>query len=139
MVKDTKYELGKDALSYCGKCKMPLAHTITKLTAKGGVDRCECNTCKTSHKYRDPDKPVKAKGSTKRATKATISNEATWNEAISKAKGSFKLYEMSAKFAAGDLMEHSMFGKGVVKELIGYNKLIVIFEKSEKLLVHNRE
>lgn len=133
--KDEK--LGTELLSYCGKCKMPTNHIVNTVNKKGAPDKCECQTCKALHKYRDPDKPVKS-----RATKAkniAVSPEVAWNEAMSAAKGSSTPYKMSDQFAKGDLIEHPTFGKGVVDELIDDNKIRVIFEESEKLLAHNRE
>ena len=131
-------ELGKEILSYCGKCKMPVAHVILTVNKKGVADKCECQTCSAKHKYRDPEKPVKPRA-TKRTSKKTISAEALWNEAIAGAKGSAKTYRMSADFSEGDLMDHSTFGKGVVEGLVGSGKIKVIFENGEKILVHNRD
>ena len=138
MAKTTaKYELGKEVLSYCGRCKMPLAHTILTLTKRGLPDRCECNTCGAGHKYRDPDKPVKPRTTRKRAP--TVTPEMIWNEALADTKGPAKPYTMAAEFSQGDLMDHPTFGKGVVGELVGENKIKVIFEVAEKLLVHKTE
>jgi ribosomal protein L44E len=134
--KDNEFAVGKEILSYCGKCKKPTDHIIISLNKKEGPDKCECTKCKAKHKYRDPDKPVK-----KRATKprkATVTNEAKWNEALTTAEGPSKPYAMSGEFELGDLLEHSKFGKGVVQELIGHNKIKVIFEESEKILIQKQ-
>ena len=131
-------ELGKDVLSYCGKCKMPTNHIVTTLNKKGTVDKCQCQTCKAVHKYRDPDKPVKTRA-TKTTKKAGVSPEVVWNEAMSTAKGPSIPYKMNGDFAKGDIIEHPTFGRGIVEELIDVNKIKVIFEESEKLLAHNRE
>lgn len=139
MVTDNEFALGKEIVSYCGKCKMPLGHIIVSLTKKGTAGRCQCLTCKAVHAYRDPNKPVKAPGTGKRAgTKTAIATGISWSEAISKAKGSAKPYAMSSNFSQGDLIEHPMFGKGVVEEVNGHHKIKVIFEASSKLLVQNR-
>jgi len=140
MSNDKKKEASKskEVLSFCGKCKLALAHTIISTTKKGTVDRCECKTCGAAHKYRDPDKATKPKA--KRASKkASVSIDVLWNEAISNATGPSKPYKMSADFAEGDLIDHPTFGKGVVRELIDHNKIKVIFECSEKLMAKNRQ
>jgi len=106
---------------------------------KGGVDRCECKSCGAKHKYRDPDKPPKARAPSKRAAKKEgVPIEVQWAEAVSNAKGPSKPYEMSAEFSTGDLIDHSTFGQGVVEECIDSNKIRVVFESAEKLLAQNR-
>jgi hypothetical protein len=138
MSTDTESGLGKEILSYCGKCKTPTAHIVVSLNKKGKVDKCECQTCKAVHKYRDPEKSPPQRASTKKApAKRGASVGELWKEAISKAVGSAKPYAMHADFNEGDLIEHSTFGRGVVQELVGQNKMKVIFEEAEKLLVCN--
>lgn len=140
MVKDTEVAAGKDVLSYCGKCKMPLAHTIISLTKKGTVDKCECNTCGATHKYRDPDKPVKPRSATKRAPKKpAASSEELWNQAVADAKGISMPYKMAGEFSEGSLIDHPTFGKGVVDEIVDHNKIKVIFEEGAKVLIHKRD
>ena len=139
MSEKTQSELGKDILSYCGKCKMPMGHIIVKVNKSGGVDKCECQTCKAVHKYRDPENPVaKPKTSAKSPSKKAVPVEAVWNEAMSNATGSAKKYSMSEKFAEGSIIDHPTFGKGVVQELIGDSKMTVIFETAVKTLICNR-
>jgi hypothetical protein len=138
MSDDKKLEVGKEILSYCGKCKLALAHTIISLNKKGNADKCECNTCGATHKYRDPDKATKKRAPAKKAPKKEkISPEMIWKEAIASAKGLSQPYKMNGDFSEGDLIEHSTFGKGVVGELISDKKIRVIFEEGEKILVHN--
>ena len=140
MSSDNEIALGKEVVSYCGKCKMPLGHVIVTLNKRGHVGRCQCMTCKAVHAYRDPDKPVKAPGTGKRGSKKdAVSAEVTWANAVSNAKGTAKPYKMSAEFSRGDLIEHPMFGKGVVEEVMTQTKIKVIFETSAKLLVQNRQ
>ena len=137
MSDDAENRLGKEVLSFCGKCKMALGHLIVSVDKKGSADKCQCMTCKAVHKYRDPDKPAKAPGSGKRAAqKESVSTETLWNQACTKAKGPSKPYAMTAEFSLGDLIEHPLFGRGVVQELIGQNKIRAIFERSEKVLIH---
>ena len=136
MAKDAKIDLGQDILSYCGRCKMPLTHLIITLTKKGLPDKCECKTCKAKHKYRDPDKVSKT-GT--RIKKATLSAEAVWKEVMEAAKGPAIAYAMSGEFEEGQLLDHTSFGQGVVKELVGCNKIRVIFEAGEKLLIQKHQ
>lgn len=139
MSKDMEIAAGKDVLSYCGKCKMPLAHTIISLTKKGTVDKCECKTCGAVHKYRDPNKPVKSRAGTKSAPKKEkVSAETAWKAAVADAQGVARPYEMSEEFSEGNLIDHATFGVGVVEEIVNHNKIKVIFESGAKILIHKR-
>jgi len=137
MSEDQKFGPGQEVLSLCGKCKLALAHVIIAMKKNGSIGKCECKTCGAVHLYRDPDKPKKA-----RATKTRISKkespEVTWNRAIAEASQPAKPYAMTAEFAMGDLIDHPTFGKGVVEELIGHNKIKIVFETSTKLLIHKQ-
>lgn len=132
--------VGKEILSLCGKCKLALAHVIVTVDGAGDADKCECKTCGAVHKYKDPDKPKKTrKAGTKTPKKESVPIETLWNEAMSGAKGSSINYAMTAEFDKGDLISHSTFGQGVVQELIGHNKIRVIFNSSEKILIHKNQ
>lgn len=43
-------------------------------------------------------------------------------------------YDMNGKFRVNDLVEHSLFGRGVVKRLAGPGKIEVLFQGGKKLL-----
>jgi len=140
MAKDTEISAGKDVLSFCGKCKMPLVHTIISLTKKGTVNKCECKTCGAVHKYRDPDKPVKSRsGSKSTPKKEKVSAAGVWKEAVAGAQGMARPYEMREEFSEGNLIDHATFGMGVVEEIVNHNKIKVIFESGAKILIHKRE
>jgi hypothetical protein len=132
MGKDTQYEIGTEVLSFCGRCKLPLTHTIVSITKKGTVDRCECKTCGAVHKYRDPKK-VKGASAPKKASPQEV-----WKKAMADPKAPPKPYIMAAEFNAEDIIDHPSFGKGFVVELIEPNKLRVVFESGEKVLIHKR-
>ena len=137
MGKDQKFEPGAELLSFCGKCKLPLAHIIVAMKKNGSIGKCECKTCGAVHLYRDPDKPKKT-----RSTKPKISKEesaaASWNKAVSGASKSSNAYAMTGEFAVGGVIEHPTFGKGVVEGLIDHNKIRVVFESGEKVLIHKQ-
>src|SRR5438132_3414963 len=53
---DSKKKVGGSIDSWCGKCKMVLAHTIEAMVGEKPA-RVHCNTCKSQHAYR-PGAPV---------------------------------------------------------------------------------
>ena len=79
--------VGKEVISYCNKCKAPLAHIIVVMKDSLNIGKVECKTCKTVHAYKDPSK-VRAKKSatgTTRKKKATGKKESVadlWLEAV---------------------------------------------------------
>jgi len=126
---------GQEVLSYCGKCKLALAHVVISMNKKGNIDKCECKTCGATHKYRDPEKAAKKR--TPRAPKKTSASPAEkWNKAVSDTKRIALPYEMSGEYSEGNIIDHSTFGKGVVEENIPPNKIKVIFEEGAKILIH---
>ncbi len=139
MSNEDKEMLGRDIVSFCGKCKLVRAHVVVTVDSAGDSEKCECRTCGAVHRYKNPEKPKKVRRSSgKAAKKVVVSIETLWKDAMSGAKGSSKNYEMTSGFDKGDLIAHSTFGAGVVQELIGCNRMWVIFSGSEKLLIHKR-
>ena len=126
--------VGKEILSYCGKCKLALAHVVVSMDDKGEISKCECKTCGANHKYRDPEGVKKRKTST-RTKKETISNEEVWKQAVADAEGEAKAYAMNQSLTVGDLIDHPKFGKGVVEKLVDNNKAQILFEHNIKTLI----
>lgn len=44
--------VGRDVVSFCGRCKLNLGHTVVTVNSKGQPDRVLCNTCKSEHAFR---------------------------------------------------------------------------------------
>ena len=125
--------VGKDILSYCGKCKLALGHTIVSLESPSVVAKCKCNTCGANHKYRDPATATKKK---KRSTKKASEPLLNWADAVQNAANDKKPYTIKTKFSLGDVIDHPSFGLGVVHKIVDNKKIQVLFEKSDKTLVH---
>lgn len=145
MKEEKKLEAGNDVNSYCLKCKDITNHTIIALV-DGKVHKVECNVCKGRHNYR-PTKPEK-KGTTKnkptaRATAAASAKqakvEAHFEEMVAGRDPSVALaYDMTATFKKNDLIDHPMFGLGVVTEIVMPDKIEVLFIQETKLLLCGR-
>lgn len=135
-----KEEIGvaKEVLSYCGKCKLALAHIIVDMKNETTIGKCQCKTCSAKHNYRDPEAVAKKKTTTT-TRKPVISEAEIWQSAVSKTDGRAKPYGMDKSFNEGDLIDHATFGKGVVMKLIIDDKIEVQFEEASKLLVCSQE
>ncbi len=136
----SSFSAGKEVLSYCGKCKLPLGHTIVSMKDSATIGKVQCNTCKSIHMYKDPShkaKKVKSSTSTRKSSRKTVSVGQLWMEEMGKISGKSKPYSIREKFDAGDLIDHKKFGPGIVQNLID-DKIEVLFQHEVKLLVHGK-
>jgi hypothetical protein len=127
--KMSKKELGGTIDSWCGKCKMILAHTIEAMVGDKPA-RVHCNTFNAVHTYKanEPGKPA-------------ASGKARANRYQTLIKGSdmaaAKTYSPKGKYEPGDVLQHPSFGIGVAIAIKDGTKLEVLFEGGSKLLVHS--
>lgn len=134
----SKYAAGKEVVSYCTKCKLSLGHTIVSMKDTSTIGKVHCNTCKTTHVFKDPSQNTKkVKGTKTRARKKTLSVAELWTEQIGKAEGKAKDYTIRGNFDVGDLINHKKFGPGIVQAHID-DKVEILFQHEIKLLVHNK-
>ena len=130
--------VSQEVLSHCNKCKLALAHIILVMKDDGKIGRCLCKTCGAKHVYKDPD-AVKKKATRKRKPKAPeVPIEEVWKDALSKAQGDPKQYNIKGEFFNGEVINHPTFGQGVVDKQLDGDKIHVIFETDIKTLVQNR-
>ena len=136
----TSYSAGKEVLSYCGKCKLPLGHTIVAMKDTHTIGKVKCNTCQAVHMYKDPatkSKRAKSSSTTTRKRKKAISVNDLWIEEMGKAAGKSVKYTIRETFEVGDILDHKSFGPGIVQNLVD-DKIEVLFQHEIKLLVHGK-
>ena len=120
--------------SWCGNCKLMLAHTIEALVGDKPA-RVHCNTCNAQHSYK-ANKPGESRSATKTPRKPRASKyEITL---AGKDKSQAKRYSPKETYATGDLLDHPTFGYGVTSAVKDATKIEVIFEGGVKLLAHGR-
>jgi len=135
--------VGKDIMAYCGKCEGGRWHVIVSMLDIKTVAKVQCNTCKGQHKFKDPTMATTAKKST--ATKATKSKVKAanmsvadlWMQEMSNAARKSQPYSIRAKFSAGDIIDHTSFGPGIVQS-VKDDRIEVVFRDEIKNLVHNK-
>lgn len=141
---------GDEVDSWCTSCQLMLAHRVVALV-DGKPEKVICKTCDRRHKYR-PNPPKsrtkKAKtGSTskKKTTKKKTTRtrrkapETIWQEALAeKDMSAAKAYSMAGQFQQDDIIDHTQFGYGLVKEVRAEGKMEVVFKEGTKLLVCDR-
>ena len=97
----SKYEAGKEVLSYCGKCKLALAHVIVSMKDTNTFGKVQCKTCGATHAYKDPAtkaKKVKSKPRVPGGKTKSISVGELWTEELAKANGKAKTYSIRETF-----------------------------------------
>jgi hypothetical protein len=119
--------------SWCGKCKLILAHTIEAMVGTKPA-RVHCNTCNSQHAYKasEPGKSVARLQSSKpRASRYQGLLKGSNTETP-------KSYSPKDKYQSGDVLKHPTFGVGVTTAVKDESKIEVLFEGGSKLLVHGR-
>ncbi len=128
--------IGKNVDSYCGKCKLVLAHTI-ETVVDGKIKRVHCNTCQAQHAYR-----ANAPGARKKAAAAASSSAmptvADYDDLLKKYDSAkAKPYAPTTQFTERDLLNHTTFGLGIVTVRRG-DKIDVLFPDKPRTLIHAR-
>ena len=79
-----KLSAGNEVLAYCGKCKLKLAHTIVVMKTDEIPDKVKCNTCKSTHAFKE-NATRRRKTTTTRGKKPTTAE--VWEDKIKHAYG----------------------------------------------------
>ena len=135
---------GDNIDSWCGTCKLILAHTIEAMVGNRPA-RVHCNTCKTQHSYK-PQKPGAAAKNVRQRAQAASSGvpvERRRSSQYQKLLGGkdvslAKRYSPADHYAPGDVVNHPSFGLGVTTAIKDGAKIEVLFESGMKMLVHGR-
>ncbi|CAM2067845.1 hypothetical protein SCOR_20870 [Sulfidibacter corallicola] len=139
-----KLGVGSELESYCGRCKMVLNHRVVAMV-DDQPRRVRCLTCNSEHNHR----VAKAKTTTTRRATSSRSKAASsgskasaaskWNALVSNWDDAIaKPYNMYETFKVDDRITHVTFGKGIVTEIPGPDKMITLFESGEKMLMQGK-
>lgn len=139
-----KLSAGDIVEARCTRCREVRNHTIVAMVGEKVV-RVECNTCGGVHNYKPPvqAKPPAAPRTTGTRTESTPRKSrkdpgAEAREEWESLRPSMKTeraiaYNMEGKYKVNDLIQHPVFGLGVVKGVVP-NKIEVLFKEGIKLL-----
>lgn len=133
----------------CTRCREILNHRIVAMV-EDKVVRVECNTCGGVHNYYPPPTVKEARAtkaakepSAARASSVPRTSKKDPSEADREEWASLRPtmqidraqdYEMTGTYRINSLINHSVFGLGVIKLLIVPNKMQVLFQDGIKLL-----
>lgn len=139
-----KLSAGDSVEARCTRCRKVLNHTIVAMVGERVV-RVECNTCRGMHNYHPPaEAKAPAAGAATRKKEPVprkakkepgAADREEW-ESLQPTmdRGRAIAYDMNGKFRLNGLVEHPVFGLGVVKLLVRPNKMEVLFQGGKKLL-----
>ena len=133
---DSKKKVGGSIDSWCGKCKLVLAHTIEAMVGEKPA-RVHCNTCNAQHTYK-AQQPAAAASSTAPGSPAKARPSRYHSLLKGKDTSHARDYSSSERYAPGDIMQHSTFGFGVATAVKDGTKIEVLFEGGSKVLIHDR-
>jgi hypothetical protein len=126
------FSIGDKIEARCTKCRKNNDHTVL-VVEDDAPYKVECSVCSRQHKYRPPTIPKKT------AVKRVVDpNQAARKEWIalrpdmndSKAT----VYSMSSSYKVNALLNHSVFGLGLVQRIAGEQKVEVLFEDGKKIM-----
>jgi hypothetical protein len=124
-------KVGGDIDAFCTRCKLLLGHTVLAMTGSRPA-RVRCNTCQGEHNYRLSGEP--------RAPRAPLEKPqvTSWYALLaSKDLSRARRYSAKEKFAQDEVLNHPVFGIGLVQEVRG-DKIEVAFKADTKTLVNGK-
>jgi hypothetical protein len=120
--------------SWCGKCKLMLAHTIEAMVGNKPA-RVHCNTCQSQHAYKasEPGRTTgrAQTGKPRQSRYKVLLNDSNSAEAA-------RSYSPKETYQPGDVLKHPSFGLGVTTAVKDGTKIEVLFEGGVKLLIQGQ-
>jgi len=145
---------GDDVEAWCTRCRMDLEHRVIAVVGRD-IKRVHCLTCGSDHKYYPPRGSGASTEKAPRAVKTASDVKAlktSGERAATRARGEWttfmnqmppesvpRLYNITESYAAAEYIEHPLFGKGRVVDVVGSDKIEVAFEEGRKVLLCNRK
>lgn len=146
---------GEDVEAWCTRCRMNLNHRVIAVVGRS-IQRVHCLTCGGDHKYYPP-KYEKGAEKGKRTVRVSSSStgekgrKAVGIRAADKALGEWttfmnemppgtvpRAYRITEVYGLSEFIEHPTLGTGRVVDILGQEKIEVIFKDGRKVLVCNR-
>lgn len=139
--------VGDQLEARCTKCREVTNHTLIALVDERPV-RVSCNTCSGEHIYQAPRDARKIKGATvapaaprKKAAGGRgkpdprTAERAEWETLRTKIENNRAIdYAMDGQFKLNSIINHPIFGLGLVQQVTGAKKIGVLFQDGRKVL-----
>ncbi len=131
-MQDAPLTVGNPIEARCTKCRKNTDHIIITLEEEAPL-KVECGVCKRQHKYRPPTRAKKT--AVRQATLLKDAERKEWSQlrpGMNTAKATD--YSMAAAYKVNALINHPVFGLGLVQRVIGSQKIEVLFEDGRKVM-----
>jgi hypothetical protein len=126
------FSAGESILARCTKCRKNDIHIIVTLS-NGIPAKVRCTLCEREHPFRPPTAP--AKPAVRRPIDPKNAEREEWQRLRPDMNGSKALnYSMEGEYRVRALIEHPLFGLGVVQRIMGDRKIEVLFEGGKKIM-----
>jgi hypothetical protein len=146
---------GDEVEAWCTRCRMNLNHVVVAVVGTG-IEKVQCLTCNGYHKYyvpkREGSRPSKGgsasdtpgSGRSLKVDKTAASRDKAgreWATAMREMPGQIEPvpYRVQDSYGADDFIQHPVFGTGKVLDILGRDKIEVVFEGGKKILICNRK
>ncbi len=144
---------GDDVEAWCTRCRMNLNHRVIAVVGSN-IQRVHCLTCGGDHKYYPPKgtKPEKTERGHVKIARTPDKSPAGIRASAARAAGEWqtimrhmspdlvpRTYRVTESYAPAEFIEHPVFGVGRVLEIVGAERIQVIFKDGRKVLVCNKK
>ncbi len=131
-MQSTTLSAGDPIEARCTKCRKNTDHIIVTMAEESPV-KVQCNACSRQHKYRPPTAAKKPA-----VRKAALNKDAErkeWED-LRPSMNSDKAtdYSMTDPYKVKALINHPVFGLGLVQRVVGPQKVEVLFEDGKKTM-----
>lgn len=123
---------GDPLMARCTKCKKNTDHIVVSM-AELEPEKVQCSVCERKHKYRPP---IEAKKPAVKRVPVHIEAEQKQWKALCLNVDSKKVsdYSMAATYKIKTVINHPLFGLGLVQRVAGPHKVEVLFSTGKKMM-----
>lgn len=117
---------------------MDLAHVVIAMEGSS-PQRVQCKTCRSEHSYRKAKGITTPQAKTPRKTTSKVTMRAAdiWEQKLAgRHQEEVKPYSVKDLYTAGELIQHTQFGLGIVEAVRSPQKVSILFKLGERLLIH---
>jgi hypothetical protein len=128
----TMLSAGDPIEARCTKCRKNTAHVIVVMTEEN-PEKVQCSTCSREHKYRPPT--AAKKPSVRKTIDPKDAERKEWELLRPNMKSEKATdYSMTGAYKVKALINHPLFGLGLVQRVAGSQKVEVLFEDGKKTM-----
>lgn len=143
--KPTKKQEQKTLLLFCPRCKRETDNVITGFIGQK-IRRVRCEVCKSEYNYhriqalkKRMDEEKSLEYDEDRVQQMQQHYYRIWEDLmLGRDPESARVYNIKEKYFENDLINHPVFGIGVVRAILEDYKIEVVFKNGIKILAHNR-